>query len=137
MTLINCCDEGNTHLPYFRAEGIGHITNIDFNIERFNADFIPDDPEGNIEHSAVEENPGSWVGFISYTLQGKAFDLKHFWEDGHGRNVTTVNLNHKRTELPEYPEYLEQFFDSQTNKTLTWNGSNWVDAMGNIVIMEP
>ena len=136
MTLINCCDEGNTHLPVFTATRNSCINNIDFNIERFNADYIPDDPDGNTEPYAVETNPGSCIGFISYTLQGKAFDLKRFWKEGHGRNIQTVNLHHKRTERPEYPEYLEQYFDPATNKMLTWNGKNWVDAMGNAVCPE-
>ena len=30
-----------------------------------------------------------------------------------------------------HPEYLETYFDKKTNKTLTWNGKMWVDAMGN------
>lgn len=135
LTLLNCSDEGNTHLPLFTcAPGHpGHISNIDFNIERFNADFIPDDPDGNNEPYAVETDPGAWHGFISYTMQGQAYGLKRFWKEGHGRNVTTVNQNHSRTVRPEYPEYLETFFDTDSNKTLTWNGKNWVDAMGNII----
>lgn len=134
ITMINCADEGNTHLPHFC--GSSQITSIDFNIERFNADFIPDDPEGNSEHGATEEKPGHWRGFISYTLQGKAFDLKSFWASGHGHNIRTVNLSHPRDVRPENPEFLTTFFDRSTNRTLTWNGSNWVDAMGNPVHFE-
>ena len=37
------------------------------------------------------------------------------------------------TSRPEYPEYLETYFDKTTNKTLTWNGEMWVDAMGDRV----
>ncbi len=135
LTLINCSDEGNTHLPLFTVKPgrPGHISNIDFNIERFNADYIPDDPEGNCEAHAVEEFPDSWFGFISYTLQGEAFGLKRFWKEGHGRNIKTVNQNHSRTELPEFPEFLESCFDMESNKTVTWNGRDWVDAMGNIL----
>ena len=135
LTLINCSDEGNTHLPLFTVKPgrPGHISNIDFNIERFNADYIPDDPEGNCEPYAVEEFPDSWFGFISYTLQGEAFGLKRFWKEGHGRNIKTVNQNHSRTELPEFPEFLESCFDMESNKTVTWNGRDWVDATGNIL----
>ena len=46
LTLVNSCDEGNAHLPLFR--GKGQISMIDFNIERFNAAFIPDDPDGEL-----------------------------------------------------------------------------------------
>jgi len=132
MTWINCCDEGNAHLPYFGGSK-GHLTAIDFNIERFNAAYIPDDPDGAAGGAAVEENPGAWHGFISYTLQGKAFGLNRFWADGSGINFRTENLNHSRTGRPKFPEYLETYFDKTTNKTLTWNGSIWVDAMGNSV----
>ncbi len=131
LTMLNCCDEGNTHLPKFI--GTGHLSCIDFNIERFNADYIPFDPAGDSEAQAIEETSGGWHGFISYTLQGAAFDLRRFWKKGHGVNFQTVNLDHNRTTRPEYPEYLETCFDPASNKTLTWNEQAWVDAMGNIV----
>ncbi len=130
ITMINCADEGNTHLPRFN--GSGQLTNIDFNIERFNADFIPDDPEGGGSAQAEEETPGSWHGFISYTMQGEAFGLHQLWKEGHGTGFRTVNLYHDRNSRPDYPEYLEAYFDRRLNKTLTWNGNNWIDALGNI-----
>ena len=131
LTLINCADEGNTHLPLFKASG--QITMVDFCIERFNADYLPDDPTGNTEAYAQEEIPGSWHGYLSYTLQGEAYGLKRFWKEGHGRNITTQNLYHEHISRPAYPEYLQTYFDPGTNKTLTWNGEIWVDAMGNEV----
>lgn len=101
LTMINSCDEGNTHLPRFR--GRGHLTAIDFNIERFNAAYIPDDPEGNTEHAAVEEVRGGWHGYISYTLQGTAYGLGQgnwktgrFWREGDGINFKTVDHNANR-----------------------------------------
>ncbi len=131
LTMINCCDEGNTHLPQFI--GTGHLSCIDFNIERFNADYIPLDPEGNPEAQATEEPAGGWHGFLSYTLQGSAFGLRRFWKPGHGVNFQTVNLSRSRAVRSEAPEYLETYFDPATNKTLTWNETSWVDAMGNII----
>lgn len=131
ITMINCADEGNTHLPLFNKRG--QITMIDYTIERFNADYIPDDPTGNTEPYAQETILGGWKGFLSYTLQGKAFDINHFWKDGHGKNINTINLHHDRSIRPEYPEYLENYFDKNLNKLLIWNGENWVDAMGNII----
>ena len=97
LTMINCCDEGNAHLPRFC--GRGHLTAIDFNVERFNAAFIPDDPDGNAPVRATEANPGQWHGEITYTLQGNAFGIQttpkgssaNFWEPGSGRNFRTVN----------------------------------------------
>ena len=142
LTMINCADEGNTHLPYFGPAptqfqnpggGNRQLSCIDFNIERFNEAYIPDDPEGVYAPFATEEHPGDWGGYITYSLQGRAFGINHFWSDGHGRNVVTANQKNLRLKRSEAPEFLETFFDVETNKTLTWNGSNWVDAMGNIV----
>ena len=59
--------------------------------------------------------------------------MTHFWKKGHGHNFTTVNLCHSRNQRPQYPEYLENYFDQDINKLLTWNGENWMDARGNIV----
>jgi len=92
LTMINCADEGNTHLPKFLSRK-GHLTCIDFNIERFNEAYIPDDPTGDDSHFATEEIPGAWHGFISYTMQGKAYGLDGFWAEGSGRNMKTVDLN--------------------------------------------
>ena len=91
LTMLNCCDEGNTHLPRFL--GRGHLTAIDFNIERFNAAYIPDDPEGAGEPRATEEIPGGWGGFVSYTLQGRAFGIDRFWAEGCGTRFETRDLN--------------------------------------------
>ena len=90
LTVLNCCDEGNTHLPIFN--GTGHLTCIDFNIERLSAKNIPDDPTGNPEHCAYEKTPGSWHGFISYTLGGGALGVKSFWAEGSGTNFKTIDL---------------------------------------------
>jgi len=98
-TVINCCDEGNTYLPRFRKTG--HVSLIDFNIERFTSKFIPEDCNGfDGDHAAMEETPGAWHGFISYTLQGKAYGLGtgnwnpgRFWKEGHGKNFQTIDLN--------------------------------------------
>lgn len=99
LTIINCADEGNTYLPRFRGK-IGHLTMIDFNIERFNEKFIPVDPEGpRDEHRAIEDEPGSWHGEITYTLQGGCFGFKRganpFWAPGHGKGFRMVDQNAK------------------------------------------
>ena len=131
LTMINCSDEGNTHLPLFR--GTGQLTNIDFNIERLNFAHMPDDPEGYEELYAVEEIPGGWHGFMSYTLEGRVFSKKLFWKQGHGLNMRTTNLYHDRNSRPECPEYLETYFDRETKRMITWTGDEWVDALGNPV----
>lgn len=129
LTMINCSDEGNTHLPVFH--GHGQLTAVDFCIERLNLDHMPDDPEGNTEPYAVEDTPGNWRGFLSYTMEGRAFPQNHFWKKGHGINFHTVNLRHNLNERPEDPEYLQTYFDRNTKKMLLWTGEIWVDAMGN------
>ena len=99
LTMLNCCDEGNAHLPRFL--GKGHLTAIDFNIERFNEAYIPDSPDAEIGAAASEEVPGNWHGYISYTLQGPAFGLGsdwawaagRFWKEGHGSNFKTICLD--------------------------------------------
>ena len=128
LTMINCCDEGNAYLPRFG--GSGHLTAIDFNIERFNAAFIPDCPGGAVDHRATEETPGAWHGFISYTLQGAAFGIQNFWTAGAGTNFKTVNLDHSLTERPQHPEFLETYFDRKAGQTMTWNGERWLDPLG-------
>ena len=129
--MINNYDEGNSHLPKFY--GYGQLTCIDFNIERFNWDHMPDDPEDYYEPYAEEEIPGGWHGYISYTMEGAALEKHHFWKEGHGLGFTTYNLRHERNTRPTEPEYLETYFDPKTEKTLTWTGKRWVDAMGNPV----
>lgn len=90
LTMINCCDEGNAHLPIFKSTGT--LTCIDFNIERLNAGTMPDDPAGPGRPCAYEAEPGSWHGFISYTRGGGALGVKNFWEEGSGINFVTVDL---------------------------------------------
>ena len=132
LTMINCCDEGNAHLPRFeRGEwGGGHITAVDFNIERFNAAYIPDSPDGDANRQATESHPGIWGGYISYTLQGAAFGLKSFWAEGSGHNIKTVNMNHSRDRRPDAPEYLETYYDAGKNAMMLWNGKAWVEFVG-------
>jgi len=99
LTMLNCCDEGNAHLPKF--VGRGHLTAIDFNIESFNAAYIPDTPETGASRFATETVRGGWHGFISYTMQAKSFGRGVepwggpgvFWERGHGRNFRMQDLN--------------------------------------------
>ena len=122
FTMLNCSDEGNTHMPHFERGGM--LTAIDYNLEQ--SPYAPLDPTGDTERFATEDVPGSWRGFISFS------GMQHFWkkDGGHGKNFTTVNLEHQRTVKPElksgYPEYLERIYNEQTNKWETWNGTEWI-----------
>ena len=101
LTIINCADEGNTYLPRFRGKG-GHVTMIDFNVERFNPAFIPVDPCAEKgEPCAVEDHPGSWRGSLTYTMQGNAFGVQEarpgkscsFFAPGCGAGFEVRDLN--------------------------------------------
>lgn len=133
LTMINCADEGNTHL--WKFEGTGHLTAIDICIERLNADYIPLDINGDTDPYAKENTPKGWKGFISYVIQGEALGLRTFWKPGDGLGFKTKNLDNNLcgTTRPSNPDYLCEFFDTSTNKMLRWNGTNWVDGMGNII----
>lgn len=96
LTMLNCADEGNAMLPQFY--GRGHLTCIDFCIERFNEAYIPRPPAGeDLVLGAFEEDDGAWRGFISYTFQGEGYGVMRervgFWAKGSGRNFRTVDLN--------------------------------------------
>lgn len=133
LTVINCADEGNRHLPLFK--GTGSSTIIDFCIERLHDDVIPFNPNGNLEPLATEDTTNGWKGSISYRIQGNALNVFKFWKDGHGRGFKTVNLDNNLcgTTRPSNPDFLCEFFDTTSNKMLRWNGTKWVDPMGNIV----
>lgn len=135
LTLISCIDEGCVHLPYFG--GRGHITALSFAVERFDYRYYPDDPAGNTEFYAQEATPGNWIGTIEYTIQGWSSadgtkltgTAQHFWKNnGSGKCIRTRNLNSDHTgySMPNAGEYLEQYFDTNTNTWKTWNGSAWV-----------
>ena len=133
LTVINCADEGNTHLPVFK--GTGSATIIDYCIERLHADVIPDDPKGNTDPFASEDTSAGWKGFLSYRVQGNALGVNKFWKNGQGKGFKTINLDNNLagTTRPTNPDYLCEFFDTSSNKMLRWNGTNWVDSMGNII----
>ena len=133
LTIINCADEGNTHL--WKFEGTGHLTAIDICIERLNPDYIPLDINGNTDPYANENTPKGWKGFISYMIQGEALGLKTFWKPGEGLGFKTKNLSHTicgtLSEVTKNPEFMETYYATDLNKIITWNGSKWIDTMGN------
>lgn len=133
LTLINNADEGNTHLPQFKGRGL--ITSIDFSIERLDAGPIPDDPNGNTNPFASEVTPGAWKGSFDYNIQGSALGIHNFWSPESGNNIKTRNINANKfgTVNPSYPDYLQEFFRTDLNKKVIYNGSGWYDASGNVV----
>ena len=75
ITLINCCDEQNIHLPLFNScgdkggqlHGRQEVTMIAFNCERVAAHA----PGGRLGDLMREVRPGTWRGNISFTRQPK------------------------------------------------------------------
>ncbi|AFE86636.1 neck passage structure protein [Lactococcus phage ASCC473] len=133
LTLINNADEGNTHLPVFKGTGL--ITSIDFSIERLDPGVFPNDPSGDTNPFAKELTPGGWKGTFDFNIQGSGAGINHFWQSGSGRNIKTKKISSaiSGTVNPSNPEYLQEFFRTDLNKKLTFNGNSWVDSIGNIV----
>ena len=147
ITLINCCDECDFNLPVFgdgyrverpaETNGRQSIYVIDYNIELLSEYFALG---GDY---ATETTEGSVYGEITYTGQkvyseGKNnVDLK-FWEDGHGKNVSTKNMAHAQSgttseRLTYTPNYMQQYYDTDLNKLLIYDGTSWIDVLGNII----
>lgn len=133
LTLINNADEGNRHLPRFRGSGL--ITAIDYSIERFDDTVIPDDPTGDTNPYAVEELPNGWKGTFDYNIQGSAIGLHNLWSPESGKNILTRKIAAPKsgTTNPSNPDYLQEFYRTDLNKKVIYNGDNWRDANGNIV----
>ena len=148
ITMINCCDECNFNLPVFgnsgessKSDGLSGrqtIDLIDYNLEwlsQYSA------LGGNL---ATELNAGQTYGSITFTCQpsyggnSKNDVSAQFWADGYGHNMKTVNMAHAESgtsteRATYYPQYMQKYFDTTLNKLLIYNGSNWVDTMGNLL----
>lgn len=154
ITLINCADEHQCLLPQFYKCGAmvnddteGHplqeVDFISFNIERWN-DWS--------EHQmcAKEVNAGDFCGRIEYTMNGvtpsayekwtatKNLKYAKFWEKGSGVNFVTRNMTHRlggTTELRNtyYPNYMQEYYDTDLKKKLIYDGINWVDLNGTVI----
>lgn len=156
ITLINCLDERNIHLPLFgrfcgdnapapdnrRLVGEQEVTLIGFNIERL-ACRTPGGEVGDLMREVV---PGSWKGNIDFTAQPawNQVNEKNFpvWEnDGSGVGIKTRNNCHKTVcdtaeRLSYFPMLGQQIFDTDLNKMVVCidpQNKTWVDFNGNRV----
>ncbi len=153
ITMINCMDERNVHLPLFnscgdsivgggRMQGGQEVTMISFNIERI-AEQSPGKALGDLMR---EVHPGTWRGNIDFTAQPAWHHLneEHFqlWEnDGSGTGFKCRNVTHKTVcttaeRMGYYPTFGQQIFDTDLRKLLICTdpaNKTWVDANGNIV----
>ncbi len=153
ITLINCLDERNVHLPLFHECGDGdgkgvrlygeqEVTMINFNIERL-AEQTPGKALGDLMR---ETTPGMWRGNITFTAQPAWCHLneKNFqlWEnDGSGKGIKTKNACHKevcttRERMSYYPTLGQQIFDTDLNCMVICidpSTKKWVDFNGRSV----
>lgn len=140
-TLINCCDEQSYQGPIFSYCGVldpkfdttkdrklQGVTFIDFNTEQFTK-------------LAKETNPGTFCGVIMFHPSDGTYGAyvnAKFWEDGSGHNFKTVNLTHAQGGTSSLrktyaPNYMQQYYDTDLNKLLIYDGISWKDLLGNDV----
>jgi hypothetical protein len=154
ITLINCLDERNIHLPLFgkwcgdgdgkggRLIGGQEVTMISFNVERVEART----PGGKLGDCMREEIPGTWCGNIQYTVQSawcctNDVDFKLWESDGSGSGFVTRNNCHKTVcnsaeRLSYYPSLGQQIYDTDLGKMVVCTDPDrkiWVDYLGNKV----
>lgn len=152
ITMINCCDEWNFNMPVFgksgehaATDGLGGrqaINLIDYNLEWLPSSASPDPESGG--NLATELYPGQTYGSITYTMvktyggnSKNAVDT-NFWATGSGMNVRTKNMAHDQSgttaERKKYsPTYMQTYYDTDLNKLLIYDGSNWRDMAGLII----
>lgn len=144
MTLINCCDEQSIQGPVFAWNGLINKELSDtYNTEDRklqSVTFIDFNYEAPL-HKAYEVEPGTFCGLILYHPSDGTFGGMpnySFWKEGSGKNFTTINLTQANGGTSELRKsygahYMQHFFDTDLNKEVIFNGTNWVDCLGNIV----
>lgn len=153
ITLINCMDERNIHMPLFNrcgdSDGAGgwlqgeqEVTLISFNMERV----AERTPGGKLGDPMREVHPGTWRGTIDLTVQPawchkNAIDCQIWKNDGSGSGIKTRNNAHKAIcstaeRQSYYPTLGQQIFDTDLGKLVLCidpAAKKWVDALGNPV----
>lgn len=143
ITLINCCDEKSLYGPIF--EYCGLLNTDDFNIE-FDSKlqcitFIDWNME-TPDFPAEELIPGAFCGTIQFSAGGGTYGNSkqvQFWKKGSGLNFKTINSSHAQggssSERKSYlPTYMQQYYDTDLKQLLIYDGENWVNQMGGIVV---
>lgn len=126
-TLINCCSESDTQFMVLgdKTENeIEPLSIINFQIEK-NPELAP---EGD-DLCCTEVNPNTqWCGEISYTA--KPLNTR-FFEQGQGMLFKVRNMRSKISgtyeQRPINPNYLEQYYDTELDRMLIWNGETWIE----------
>ena len=149
ITMINCCDECNFNLPVFgkggesgATDGLGGRQTI--NLIDFNMEWISSYYQNFGGALATELEPGQVYGSITYNVQTsyggntKNNISQKFWANGSGMNVRTKNMAHAQSgttaERNSYgATYMQTYYDTDLNKLLIYDGSNWRDMTGQII----
>lgn len=140
-TLINCCDECNFNMPLFGKGGRANATGkqavnlIDYNLEWF------DEYAALGGDLAKEVEVGCAYGDITFTsvrYYGTSYTNAPFWASGHGHNFKTRNSLHAvggTTSLRNTytPMYMQEYYDTDLNKLLIYDGTNWRDTSGTVI----
>jgi len=140
--LLRCMDERNVSLPHFYSNPNKQATIIiGLNIERK----VGNTPGGELGRFAVEDEPGTHFGEITYTIAtGKTTQNDvdtPFWEDGHGHGFRSTNLIHLQscdsaTRQSYKANYMQRIYDTTLNKEVICIDESvptWVDTNGNVV----
>ena len=153
ITLINCADECNQKMPLFGINGESGqtdnkgarqaVTFIDYNIEWVANQTIP----GTREY-AKELYPNMYKGSIEYTIQeawgGNSKNSKTipFWDSGSGHGFVSRNQAHELSgttlERESYSDagaanFMQTFYDTDLNKMVFYDGTDWRDMNGTTV----
>ena len=145
ISLINCNDELDSCLPKFVRCGYYKDTpDTDWYVVEKplqSVNFIACNIEyaGNDVALAEEVTEGAFCGKIEFTSGGDGYNRvnQRFWKNGSGHNFTTINLAHalggsSAMRNTYAPNYMQQYYDTDLNMLLIYNGVNWVDVNGNI-----
>ena len=108
-------------------------------IEDLNCEEGSGSPNGNgawaTDFIFHEEKPGAYRGIITYFLISTntwRMSEKNLWygaTGNEGKNFKSINLMSSRfgptINRPTSPDYLQEYFDTDLNKMVIWNGENW------------
>jgi len=145
ITLINCGEELCASLPLFNVCGASYRPNSKgYQVVDLISHTVEYRPKENPTLAPVlparETVPGTWCGNISFCGNELAESWENsvsvpFWAEGSGHRFITRNSAHApagtmEERLGYTPMYMQQFYDTDLEKLLIYNGEDWVDTSG-------
>ena len=137
MTLINCAAEVNTlYGVYFGSGSVNAVEIYGLNFEAVpgqSASWYTNNPWFSSNPMSADDD-SNFCGTITYATlfaNGDGHKAVNMWDtDAHASKFKTRDLLAPicgaTADRPSDPVYLSQYFDTDLNKMLTWNGSSWV-----------